>query len=238
MVIGPSLQAIEALGSTSLEERILALKQLKNDIVGHELRKELAIKQGIVKPLVDILKVADNTNDGGDGHGLPAIWTQENEARLQTALVIGSIANGGAAFLAPLVAAGVPEVLMTALRSHTATPRLITAILQAVKSVANSWANASERTELQLFSKENNAAFVKILRQPSPASAAGRQQLRLVADIIALTASTASSKGSLVQCDVLDTLAGLLASYAVSQRYAIYSLMANITDLLISGMST
>lgn len=224
MTRGPSPHAIEALRApgTTRDAQIVALKQLKNDIVGHERRKELAVQQGALEPLVGILRGAGGESEERGGGGAPrdllAVWTPADEARLQALLVLGSLASGGPAFVAPFRAAGVPRVCVETLAAPAAPPRLVTAALQALQSLATSWAAGIDVPELDIFGRESSAAFLDILRQPS-ASAAGRQQLRLMADILAVAAASDAARAALVQAGVLDTLAALLASYAISQRY-------------------
>ena len=140
MVQGPSLDAVEAIRDPpSLEAQINALKRLKNDIVGHDQRKELVVKQGIIEPLVNIISTpskatgkrrAAETN--GD-HTLAASrsWAPEQEARLQAILILGSLASGGAAFVPPLLAADTSHRLLDLLETES-SPKLITATLQAL----------------------------------------------------------------------------------------------------------
>ena len=89
MVQGPSPEVIQSLRhSTSREAQILTLKQLKNDIVGHEQRKELVVKNGLAEALTDILTSTAATPAGGQ-------WSEVDEARLQATLILGSLASGG-----------------------------------------------------------------------------------------------------------------------------------------------
>ena len=104
--IPPAL--VELSNPSSPEAQIAALQNLKNEIVGHEQRKELAVTYGIVKPLAGLLRT--EARRGGkrrrnvtNGHGTglygetrpsPADWTTEDELRFQATLVVGSLANG------------------------------------------------------------------------------------------------------------------------------------------------
>ena len=143
MVQGPSPEIIESIRNpTSTEAQISSLKQLKNDIVGHDQRKELVVKQGILDPLVDILasspRKAAGKRSATNGVSLPqtpSSWTHEDEARLQATLILGSLANGGLAFVRPLIASGAPDYLLDALSTEI-VPRMITATLQALRSLA------------------------------------------------------------------------------------------------------
>ena len=92
----------ELRSSSSSANQVAALRALKNDIVGHEQRKELWITLGILAPIARIL----NTNKpngkrrvrdvNGNGHaGKSRIGgTDDEEARLQAITVVGSFANG------------------------------------------------------------------------------------------------------------------------------------------------
>jgi hypothetical protein len=96
---------------TTPEAQVEALQNLKNEIVGHEQRKELAVTHGVVKPLARLLRA--EARKGGkrrrgqaNGHGSGlfdetrrsheglADWTNEDELRFQATLVVGSLANG------------------------------------------------------------------------------------------------------------------------------------------------
>jgi hypothetical protein len=96
---------------TSIDAQLEALQNLKNEIVGHEQRKELAVTHGVVKPLARLLRA--EARRGGkrrrgqaNGHGSGLFdetrrshegltdWTNEDELRFQATLVVGSLANG------------------------------------------------------------------------------------------------------------------------------------------------
>ena len=46
----------ELSNPTSTEAQLVALRNLKNEIVGHEQRKELAVTYGVVRPLAGLLR--------------------------------------------------------------------------------------------------------------------------------------------------------------------------------------
>src|SRR6185295_2394337 len=88
--------------ATTLQEHVYALKQLKNDIIGHESRKIAIIREGIVERLVNILggvgksrgksrvsghehvDVADTLHVNG------ADLSEDDQLRLQTIFVVAS----------------------------------------------------------------------------------------------------------------------------------------------------
>ncbi|TKA51335.1 hypothetical protein B0A49_12942, partial [Cryomyces minteri] len=98
-----ALQAMSELRNpTSSSAQITALKQLKNDIVGHDQRKEQAIKNGIVPLLVRILSSSAKANgkrrsgelNGNAGEASRRqSWTTDDELRLQATFIVGSLAQ-------------------------------------------------------------------------------------------------------------------------------------------------
>lgn len=100
----------ELSNPTSPEAQVAALRNLKNEIVGHEQRKELAVTHGVIRPLARLLRSearrgGKRRRDVTNGHsagtrqdeqrrlGLED-WTTEDELRFQVTLVVGSLANG------------------------------------------------------------------------------------------------------------------------------------------------
>lgn len=97
----------ELANPNTLETQVAALQGLKNEIVGHEQRKELAVTHGVVKPLAGLLRTearkggkrrrnVRNGNSSGLFGETPGLedWTTEDELRFQATLVVGSLANG------------------------------------------------------------------------------------------------------------------------------------------------
>jgi hypothetical protein len=97
--IPPAL--LELASPSTPEAQVAALQSLKNEIVGHEQRKELAVTHGVVTPLAG--KGGKRRRSQANGHGLGLFsetkrsmeeWTTEDELRFQATLVVGSLANG------------------------------------------------------------------------------------------------------------------------------------------------
>ncbi|KAK3700642.1 hypothetical protein LTR37_015831 [Vermiconidia calcicola] len=225
MVQGPSLEVMDAIrDASSADEQINALKQLKNDIVGHDQRKELVVRQGIIEPLVNILSSASKASGkrrAGESNGAwtQHSWTPEEEARLQATLILGSLANGGSAFVQPLLAAGTTKHLLDTLAGET-SPRLVTATLQALRSLAaaaHSEGKTRDQTPLNLFSTNVEPIFREILCRAQTTSAA-KQQLKLAIEIITLSATNNTTRSDLANSGLLTTLASLLASHAIAHK--------------------
>lgn len=98
---------VELSNPSNPEAQATALRNLKNEIVGHEQRKELAVLHGVVKPLAGLLRIEtrrggkrrrgiQNGSLGirGGENDRPTEWTAEDELRFQATLVVGSLANG------------------------------------------------------------------------------------------------------------------------------------------------
>ena len=217
MVQGPPVAALEALrnSSASIDEHIAILKQLKTDIIGHRQRKELLVRQGAVEPLVRFLAASDREASDAPARGNG--WSAEDEARLQSTLILGSLAGSGPAFMQPLLAAAVPDHLLAAL--HIGQPfRLFVATLQALRAVAQQ----SRRNSLA-----DNAAQANVINSRSLSVLElilGRQlnveftQLfELALDIIIASATTEETCLEILDSGVWIPLLGMFADSIRSQ---------------------
>ena len=130
MEISTSLDALK-----SPADQVSTLRAIKNDIVGHDQRKEAFVRAGLLDILASIL--ARSYGKRRSSNGVSTSDSQEAEVKLQAVLVIGSLANGGAAFVAPLQAAGTLELLLDTIEDCTSS-RLVTAALQTLKTLSTS----------------------------------------------------------------------------------------------------
>ena len=85
-------------------EQILTLKALKNEIVGHPLKKELAITQGVLEAVVRLTFNKAGSRQDGKSHdhsfaSRPLL--EEEQLRLQGLQVVASVALGNG-YLPPL----------------------------------------------------------------------------------------------------------------------------------------
>ncbi|KAI9697730.1 MAG: hypothetical protein M1820_007717 [Bogoriella megaspora] len=148
MVQSAAAVALEELRNpSSSNAHIAALKHLKNDLIGHDHRKAAATRQGIIPMLVGILQ--DTAVSGGkrrshelNGHtGQPSgdvAWNEEEEVRLHSILLLGNLARGGPAFIAPIIASGPLWPLLTCLRPSDNPPKIIVAALRTLITVVES----------------------------------------------------------------------------------------------------
>ncbi|EUC38501.1 hypothetical protein COCCADRAFT_781 [Bipolaris zeicola 26-R-13] len=230
----------ELSNPTTPEAQVAALQSLKNELVGHEQRKELAVTHGIVKPLASLLRaearkggkrrrnIGNGNSSGlfGDTAGLEE-WTTEDELRFQATLVVGSLANGGPAFVAPLLAGDVLPPLLEALRPSETPSKLVTATLKTLNQIVDAVAQEKPWLDLSGSSKPSLASAVsEIIYTKSTveslseilAQTAGtmkvNQQIESAIRLITKTCREDSHKRILVNADVLDLLAELLAGVA------------------------
>ena len=76
------------------EHQLTLLRLLKNDIVGHNQRKEHVVTQGLLEPLAQILNATIRST--GKKASMETLHrpSLEDDIRLQATLIIGSLANG------------------------------------------------------------------------------------------------------------------------------------------------
>lgn len=107
MVRSASATVLEELRNpTSSIAQIAALKDVKNELTGHDQRKVVAIRQGLLISLVQTLEASARA-DGKkrtqetNGHTNRPVgfseWSDEEELRLQTLMVMEGIAQGTSA---------------------------------------------------------------------------------------------------------------------------------------------
>ena len=92
----------ELRSASSPASQVKALRDLKNELIGHEQKKELWIGLGVLAPLGRILnshkgngkKKHRDVNGTGNKSKGRGFGTEEEEARLQAIIVVGSLAHG------------------------------------------------------------------------------------------------------------------------------------------------
>ncbi|KZF20726.1 ARM repeat-containing protein [Xylona heveae TC161] len=222
---------------SSISAQVAALRALKNEIIGHEQRKESWINLGVVPPVVRILtsarargKAASSRDGNGmsrDGQGIvhDSFGDAQDEARLQATIVVGSLAQGGPAFVAPLLSAGVIPPLLATLAPGEASPQLLLATLRALDSIAQSLPSDYPGVGLSdaslpslLCGRRNAENIAAILSQTSSASII-QEQIALTASIIAKSCREDRHRAALARHHVLDALAARLASFIVATGF-------------------
>ncbi|KAL1620786.1 hypothetical protein SLS56_009510 [Neofusicoccum ribis] len=234
MTRAPSPPALgELRNPSSPAAQVAALKQLKNFIVGHDQRKELVVRRGIIPELARVLQANVKTagkrrqrhlNGGGASAAASAAvegaesWTQEDEERLQATLIVGSLAVGGPPFVAPILAGGLLQPLLAALSPNDAPPKLVIATLRTLISLAS--ATGSDlfpsphhaRIANEIYQKPDGDSLTELLAQRS-AMRTTQEQIGLAAELISKTCREDGHRNFLVKAGALDLLASHFASH-------------------------
>ncbi|KAK4987804.1 hypothetical protein LTR50_004356 [Elasticomyces elasticus] len=219
MVLGPSIEALQELQNpTSLDAQIAALRRIKNDIVGHEQRKELVVRHGIIIPLAKILsgpRLSESKHNAD-------IRAADDELRSQALLVVGSLANGGPPFLDPILSGELLQLLIAHVSPEDTPPHITTEALRAIAALGKGWASLRDAasttssfskhpfTEM-LYSSASVEKLATVLR-----TTAEYRQLCSVTELIATTCREQPYRGALIKVGVLDLLTSHLISFAVS----------------------
>ncbi|KAI4742472.1 ARM repeat-containing protein [Aureobasidium sp. EXF-12298] len=206
MVQPPSLAALHELKTSpqpSTDQQLRLLRTIKNDIVGHGQRKKLVVRYGLLDCLAHTLAT-----------------TPDSDIQLQTCLIVASLAEEGAAFVAPILHSNLVQPLLLFLSPATPSPvTLVTASLRAVNALAASWIlspNPDPVFVKHVFNKHTLACFLNILRHPLPTSIQ-QQHIALTSTLLATCCAYAHHLAStLVQHGILDALASNLASFALA----------------------
>ena len=223
-----SMPMAEAVGrlrqASNINEQVAAIRQLKSAAVGHENRKKEIVRHGGIDLLVGAISSAARA--AGRQDNAAAQWSAADALRLQATLAIATLAHGGTSIFQPLVAGQAIPALLDSLQVGGA-PVLVTATLQALKNVAAVWfTGLSGETpgwprELPLFTPSTIPVFRHLLHQPAT-SAAGRQQLQLVIEIISVASKCVETRKLLGQNRFLELLAALLVSHSIADRHVDY----------------
>ncbi|KAF1918189.1 armadillo-type protein [Ampelomyces quisqualis] len=245
---------VELSRPSTPQAHVAALQSVKNDIVGHGQRKELLVAHGVVKPLAGLLRAearkggkrrrspANGHGSGsGAGSGLFTFtdttrsrpeWTTEDELRFQATLVVGSLANGGPAFVAPLLAANVLSPLLEALRPAETPAKLVTATIRTLTQIVDAAAQEQPRVDMsdsssraslagavreQLYTASVIGHLADILSQPAGTTKAN-QQVASAVRLLVKTCHDAHQKKMLVDAGILDILAAKLTAIAAADE--------------------
>ncbi|KAL5419494.1 hypothetical protein PMIN04_006918 [Paraphaeosphaeria minitans] len=236
-MISPAL--LELANPSSPEAQVRALRSLKNEIVGHEQRKELAVVYGVVRPLAGLLSKGTRkggkrrrgvANGSGSGSGSASgreeevvEWTGEDELRFQATLVVGSLANGGPAFITPLLAGDVLPPLLEALSPSESPPKLLVTALRTLNQVVDAvaqekpfWDSSSllsQSVTQQIYTKPVVESLAEVFAQTAR-SRTVTQQIASVAQLVTKTCREEGQKKMLLDAGVLDLLTAKMVAIA------------------------
>ncbi|KAH7370560.1 armadillo-type protein [Rhexocercosporidium sp. MPI-PUGE-AT-0058] len=211
-------------------EQIVTLKALKNEIVGHPLKKEMAITQGVLEPVVRLTFNKAGSRQDGKSHDYTFAsrpLVEEEQLRLQGLQVVASVALGGPPFLSPLQAASSLPAILSNLCPSSNPSQLVLTSLRALSNLADSAALAPNTHSLSsntiaesLFTRQNLNSLCRILSQNSTSSSV-QTQITLSASLISRVCREERHQQGLANSGVLDALATKLASFVVAEGYVI-----------------
>lgn len=230
-------------------EHITALRALKNDIVGHQQKKETWVGLGILESIVEAStsKANKKSQKSCQEQIIDAgILGEEETLRLQAISILGSLAygeyvfalmlllycvadacTGGPPFIAPLRSASALPAILSNLCPSTNPPQLVLTALQALSNLTESTclslaSHAFNITSIadSLFSPPHVASMCNIINQSSRSPHVHRQ-ISIAASLINSLCRDERHQSSLANAGVLDALAGRLAEIVVLQGLVI-----------------
>ncbi|KAL8726643.1 MAG: hypothetical protein Q9166_006602 [cf. Caloplaca sp. 2 TL-2023] len=216
----------ELRSPTSPASQVNALRALKNEIIGHEQKKRMWVGLGVLAPLARILntprangKRRESNGNRSAHQGKTAFGrTDEEEARLQAIIIVGSLASGGPAYIPPIRASAVIAPLLALLSTSESSATLVLAALRTLNTIANAstleYLDTEDRSRglvRSLYTDEHLASIVQLLSHNSPSHLV-QHQISLTAALIARTCQDENQRNLLVQAGVLEALGSCLAA--------------------------
>ncbi|KAI9752962.1 MAG: hypothetical protein M4579_005393 [Chaenotheca gracillima] len=220
---------------SSLAEHVQALRALKNEIIGHEQKKQLWIELGVLTPLLRTLsnpktegkRLSRDVNGSVNTKWDSSSLGDEEQARLQATIIIGSLAHESSIFASSILRTSGLSSMVSGLSPGQMQPQLVLATLRALNAIADALSLSSSRPGIPdpifsnlLCSNECAPNWVRILSQSSTASTV-QQQISLAASLIAKTSREERHHVALTNGGVLDALATRLASFVVSKGFVL-----------------
>ncbi|KAL8651572.1 MAG: hypothetical protein Q9210_003181 [Variospora velana] len=202
----------ELRSSTSPASQVATLRALKHEIIGHEQKKRFWVGRGVLVPIARILNTSKgngkrrDVNDNATAHHCrsPFVRTEEEEARLQAVVIVGSLAHA----------------------TTESSVNTVLAALRTLNTVADAAALSPPEAKSRdralfhsFFTDEALTSIVRLLSQ-DPNSQYGQQQISLAAALIGKTCRDGNQRTLLVQAGVLEALASNLAAFVDTSGFA------------------
>lgn len=238
----------ELRSSTSPTSQVAALRALKADIVGHDQKKRMWVGLGVLVPIARILNISKGAgkrrdpNENGTAHQRRPASTrsEEEEARLQAIIVVGSLAHGGPAYVPSIKSGGVIAPMLSLISSNESSASAVLAALRTLNTIADASAilplDAKDHSNglfQNMYTDDFLTSVVQLLSQNSGSHLVQRQ-LSLTAALIAKTCRDESQRHMLVHTGVLEALASRLSAFVAATDSALYAsrraLLANPGD--------
>ncbi|KAJ5693246.1 hypothetical protein N7462_002669 [Penicillium macrosclerotiorum] len=225
---------LQLQGSDSVPAQIASLRALKNEIIGHDQRKEAFVVTGVIPALGRVLNArrpwkagATESNGMALGQSVSYLNSDDSEACLQAILIVGSLAQGGPTFLAPIFASDILPTLLAILSSPDCPPSFALPILRLLNTIADrlplqsqdQWPLDTRLADL-VFASEHLGALRRLVAQDY-GSSRSQACIELAASLIGKLCTEEIHKSALAECGVLDALAVKIASFVVTQGFVL-----------------
>lgn len=217
---------LQLQNADTLSSQTIALRDLKNETIGHDQRKETWVQLGLIPVLANVLASKSAGLQSDSKHReLPGSREERDDACLQAIILLGSLAQGGVPFLSPILSSNILPILLSTLSSPDCPQSFVIPILRILNSVADrlplqtqqQWPKDTRLADL-LFSTEHIGCLARIIGQDY--STHGRlASIELAAGLIGKLCTEEVHKAVLADCGVLDALAVKVASFIVAQGF-------------------
>ncbi|KAK4167365.1 armadillo-type protein [Cladorrhinum sp. PSN259] len=209
-------------------EQAAALRNLRDEIVGHVQQKEKWIQSGILEALAKALQKNAPSPSRLNGkesrcyYDPSAELTEEEVVRLLSLQLLASFSFGNPSFLGPLNAVGtVPAVLsyISPLENH---PKIVLFALRVLRNITDATGfapaglNSTNTLSEAIFAPGCLEALYAILVQRQTDTVI-QEQKRLVSVLISRLCKDANHQSALADAGILDALATILASFVVAR---------------------
>lgn len=228
------------VAAQSFTEQSDALCALKNDTIGHVMKKEKWVEVGVLRPIVRVLlperppnwnSAASHSRGNGNSQQTHAVSPpdelgDEDLAHLQALELLGIFANGGPSFLPPLSAAGALPAIINYIDPSRNHPRLVYAALRtllnfvetshlvSVSPLSPSSVSLSSLAD-SIFASANISAFCNIIVAESRESWSETITNTAITIISELCSVDVRHQVALANAGILGALATKIASYVV-----------------------
>ncbi|TAQ85171.1 hypothetical protein B7494_g6500 [Chlorociboria aeruginascens] len=228
--MGAQLWAERIRHARNATEQAAVLRALKNEIIGHPLKKEMVVTMGILDSIVRLSFGKSSSRQNGKSHDhsfAPRPLAEEEMVRLLSLHIISSIALGGPSFLPALYASSALPAILSNLCPTNNPPRLVLAAVKALSNLADSSALATNTHTFSiitlaeaLFTRTHLNALSRILSQTS-STISIQSQIVTTASLISKICREERHQQALANFGVLDALATKLASFVVAQGFVV-----------------
>ncbi|KAL4918896.1 armadillo-type protein [Aspergillus aurantiobrunneus] len=223
---------LQLQNADSLASQAAALRGLKNETIGHNQRKENWVQLGLIPFLANVLVsrsfgTSAEFKCSAKHRKLPGSREEADDACLQAIILLGSLAQGGAPFLSPILSSNILPILLSIMSSSDCPPSFVLPILRILNSVADrlplqtqqQWPKDTRLADL-LFSTEHIGCLARILGQDY-STHSHLASIELVAGLIGKLCTEDTHKAVLADGGVLDALAIKVASFVVAQGFVL-----------------